>query len=101
MPLKLRALSVSNGTIALGWSRPAMPNGVIKGYRLYFMKHNFTDVVTVRQTGSNIEYELHDLGEGISVKYIQSLFSRGNMFEDNFSTNFSLKFLKHELNGQN
>ena len=79
MPLKLRALSVSNGTIALGWSRPAMPNGVIKGYRLYFMKHNFTDVVTVRQTGSNVEYELHDLGKGILVKcveweFIHSLF---------------------------
>ena len=40
-----------------------MPNGVVKGYRLYYMKHNFTDVVTVRQTGSNVEYELHDLGE--------------------------------------
>ena len=63
MPLNLRALSVSNSTIALGWSRPAMPNGVVKGYRLYFMRHNFTDVVTVRQTGSNVEYELHDLGE--------------------------------------
>ena len=40
-----------------------MPNGVVKGYRLYHMRHNFTDVVTVRQTGSNVEYELHDLGE--------------------------------------
>ena len=65
MPLNLRALSVSNSTIALGWSRPAMPNGVVKGYRLYFMRHNFTDVVTVRQTGSNVEYELHDLGEDV------------------------------------
>ena len=63
MPQNLRALSVSNSSIALGWSRPAMANGVVKGYRLYYMRHNFTDVVTVRQTGSNIEYELHDLGK--------------------------------------
>ncbi len=63
MPLGVRALSVTNTSIALGWSRPARPNGVIKGYRLYYMKDNFTDVVTVRQTGTNIQYELFDLGK--------------------------------------
>jgi hypothetical protein len=63
MPLNLRALYVTNTSVSLGWSRPARPNGVVKGYRLYYMKNNFTDVVTVRQNGLTVEYELHDLGE--------------------------------------
>ena len=38
------------------------PNGVIAGYRLYYMTKKMTDVVTVKDSSNEIIYRLQNLG---------------------------------------
>lgn len=62
MPQGVRALNITNTTVTLQWKSPESPNGIILGYRVYFMRNNnFTDVVTVRRTESRMEHVLSDL----------------------------------------
>ncbi|TRY70690.1 hypothetical protein TCAL_12939 [Tigriopus californicus] len=62
MPEGVRALNITNTTVTLQWKSPESPNGIILGYRLYFMRNNnFTDVVTVRRTEPRMEHVLADL----------------------------------------
>ena len=69
MPLNVRASDVTNSSVRLTWARPSSPRGVLQGYRLYYMKdNNFTDVVTVRETGKRMSYVVHDLGKQRSKK---------------------------------
>jgi hypothetical protein len=62
-PLNVSIGDVNDSTIALSWSEPENPNGVIKGYRIYFMRKNFTDVQTVRNGEKFQKFILTDLGK--------------------------------------
>lgn len=61
-PLNVSIGEVNDSTIALSWAEPENPNGVIKGYRIYFMRKNFTDVQTVRSGDKVQKFILTDLG---------------------------------------
>ena len=64
MPLKVRVSEIGNSSVLLAWNRPAEPKGEIVGYRLYYMKNNnFTDVVTVRETGATVQHVIENLGK--------------------------------------
>merc|ERR1719385_398345 len=54
-------LQVANDSITLHWIQPEHPNGVIAGYRLYYMTKKMTDVVTVKDSSDEIIYRLQDL----------------------------------------
>ena len=48
--------------VDLSWLAPSMPNGVIEGYRIYFMTGNFTDVRSVPAMASSAkgqDYQHH------------------------------------------
>ena len=62
-PLNVTIGEVNDSTIALSWAEPENPNGVIKGYRIYFMRKNFTDVQTVRSGDKFQKFILTDLGK--------------------------------------
>ena len=47
-PLDLKALGITSTTIELSWSKPKSANGAIKGYRIYYMHSNYTDVNTYK-----------------------------------------------------
>ena len=71
MPLEVRASDLSNTSVRLTWRAPDRPKGDLLGYRLYFMRNNnFTDVVTVRETGQRLQYILHDLSK-LEILYIK------------------------------
>ena len=64
MPLKVRVSDIGNTSVLLTWGRPAEPKGESQGYRLYYMKNNnFTDVITVRETGKTVQHVIENLGE--------------------------------------
>nr|CAD7403677.1 unnamed protein product [Timema cristinae] len=54
-------MRVTSTCIDLSWYEPEHPNGQIKGYRLYYIYANYTDVKTVRSTTPYIEFALSDL----------------------------------------
>lgn len=45
-PLNLTVIKATSTTIELSWAKPEHENGDIKGYRIYFMHGNYTDVRT-------------------------------------------------------
>nr|CAD7258724.1 unnamed protein product [Timema shepardi] len=60
-PLNVTVMRVTSTCIDLSWYEPEHPNGQIKGYRLYYIYANYTDVKTVRSTTPYIEFVLSDL----------------------------------------
>jgi hypothetical protein len=54
---------VTNSTISVHWQEPTTPNGIIAGYRIYYMHDNFTDVQTVRTTNPTMFYVLRGLSK--------------------------------------
>ena len=42
---------------------PVSPNGVVAGYRLYYMTKQVTDVVTVKDTAEEVIYRLLNLSK--------------------------------------
>ena len=68
-PLNVSIGDVNDSSIALSWAEPENPNGVIKGYRIYFMRKNFTDVQTVRSSERQQRFILTDLGEHLFSFY--------------------------------
>ncbi len=56
---------VTNSSVAVRWQRPRHPNGIVQGYRLYYVHKNFTDVQTVREPEEDMEHTLQGLGECI------------------------------------
>jgi hypothetical protein len=48
-------------SVKLTWIAPETPNGELKGYRLYFMRENFTDVRSIHNASSPMEYILERL----------------------------------------
>jgi receptor-type tyrosine-protein phosphatase gamma len=55
--------SMTNVSAVVDWSRPSNPNGVIEGYRLYFLHGNFTDVKTIKSRDPRVDYVLTNLGK--------------------------------------
>ena len=47
---------------------PVSPNGVIAGYRLYYMTKQVTDVVTVKDTAEEVVYRLNSLSKWLIVQ---------------------------------
>ena len=47
-PIEVSFYNVTNSSVLVKWSPPQHPNGIIQGYRLYYMHKNFTDVSTMR-----------------------------------------------------
>ena len=62
-PLHVTFKEVSNSTVAVHWQEPTTPNGVIAGYRIYYMHDDFTDVMTVRATEHTMYYILRGLSK--------------------------------------
>ena len=62
-PLNLTVTRIEDKEIGLRWARPSEPNGDINGYRLYYMRGNFTSVRTVNGDHGYMEYSLGDMGE--------------------------------------
>ena len=60
--------SMTNVSAVVDWSRPSNPNGVIEGYRLYFLHGNFTDVKTIKSRDPRVDYILTNLGKKITLK---------------------------------
>ena len=54
---------VTNSSVVVRWNEPKFPNGIIQGYRLYYMHKNYTDVQTVREPAQKMEFLLTGLGE--------------------------------------
>lgn len=44
MPVNVSMREVTNTSVRVLWHEPTSPNGIIQGYRMYFMHRNFTDV---------------------------------------------------------
>ena len=61
-PVNVLVGEVNDSSIELSWAEPSNPNGVIKGYRIYFMRKNFTDVQTVRGADPAQKFVLTELG---------------------------------------
>eukprot|EP00095_Tigriopus_kingsejongensis_P008769 maker-scaffold151_size306168-snap-gene-2.8 protein:Tk08769 transcript:maker-scaffold151_size306168-snap-gene-2.8-mRNA-1 annotation:"unnamed protein product" len=61
MPLNVSMDEVTNASLRLHWKQPSRPNGIIQGYRLYFMQTNFTDVRTVRNPRASMAFTLSGL----------------------------------------
>ncbi len=51
-PRNVRLLSVTDTSIQVSWWEPARANGVLQGYRVYFLNNNFTSVQTIRDNKS-------------------------------------------------
>ena len=50
------------------WSRPLRPNGVIAGYRLYFLQGNSTQVVTLHSRDTRVSHRLQRLKPATSYQ---------------------------------
>ena len=60
-PLKVIFKAVTNSSVTVHWQQPTTPNGIVVGYRIYYMHDNFTDVQTVRHTEPNMFHLLKGL----------------------------------------
>ena len=62
-PFNVSFRDVTNSSVTVRWQRPRHPNGLVQGYRLYYMHRNYTDVQTVREPSEEMDFELQGLGE--------------------------------------
>lgn len=62
-PENLTLVRVHDRSVDLQWNQPTQPNGEIRGYRVYFMKGNYTSVKTVRSNEPSIQFTLPGLGQ--------------------------------------
>ena len=60
-PLNVSTHSITNTSVTVTWLQPSQPNGLIEGYRLYFMTDNFTDVRTIKEADTLMEFKLEGL----------------------------------------
>nr|XP_053639721.1 tyrosine-protein phosphatase 99A-like [Cherax quadricarinatus] len=75
-PENLTLLRVHDRSVDLQWSQPTEPNGEIRGYRVYYMKGNFTSVRTVHANDPNILFSLHDLEPNTHFKVWTKAFTQ-------------------------
>ncbi len=62
-PVAVSFRDVTNSSVVVHWQQPKFPNGLIQGYRLYYMHKNYTEVKSVRESAEEMEYLLTGLGE--------------------------------------
>ena len=62
-PLNITATNITNTSVTLHWLEPHAPNGIVTGYRLYYMKNTATDVMTIKENHKQMSYTLINLGE--------------------------------------
>ena len=62
-PRNVKVLSTLTTSIQLSWWEPARPNGIVKGYRLYFKHNNLTSVQPVSENTSAVVETLHMLSK--------------------------------------
>ncbi|OAD61168.1 Tyrosine-protein phosphatase 99A, partial [Eufriesea mexicana] len=70
-PLNLSSHGITSTTIELSWAEPDYANGIISGYRIYYMHSNYTDVQMYRTgeyDGPVIEFVLKELEPYIEYK---------------------------------
>ncbi|CAG0901062.1 unnamed protein product [Darwinula stevensoni] len=65
-PVDLSVLEIGDTWVRLRWSAPVTPNGILHGYRVYFIHNNFTDARTLRleelkDQPKSIDYALEGL----------------------------------------
>ena len=68
-PMYTTVHTITNTTAVVDWSRPHHPNGVIDGYRLYFLSGNLTEVKTIKSKDPRLEFRLSDL-DPASLYYV-------------------------------
>lgn len=61
--MKVVFKEVTNSSVAVHWQQPTTPNGLVAGYRIYYMSGNYTDVMTVRSTNPSMFYVLRGLSK--------------------------------------
>ena len=62
-PLNITNIHTKNDSVTLHWKEPESPNGIIIGYRLYYMTKKMTDVQTVKDSSKEIVYMLKNLSK--------------------------------------
>ena len=78
MPVNVSMREVTNSSVRVLWHEPTNPNGIIQGYRLYFMHQNFTDVRTVRDPQKSMEHLLKGLDPFTKYKFWLKAFTWKN-----------------------
>ena len=64
-PRNVRLMSVTDTSLQVSWWEPARANGLLQGYRVYFLNNNFTSVQTIRDNKSAMVETLTRLSEYI------------------------------------
>ncbi len=59
----MRVLSVTDTSLQVSWWEPARANGLLQGYRIYFLHNNFTSVQTIRDNKSAMIETLNRLSK--------------------------------------
>ena len=79
--MNITNIHTQNDSVTLHWMAPKSPNGIITGYRLYYMTKKMTDVRTVKDSSKEIVYMLKNLGKvyihssrGLSGVNLKSVF---------------------------
>ena len=67
-PSNLSVGEESSTSALVSWSRPLRPNGVIAGYRLYFLQGNSTQVVTLHSRDTRVSHRLQRLRPATSYQ---------------------------------
>ena len=62
-PQNITNIHTQNDSVTLHWMEPDSPNGIITGYRLYYMTKKMTDVQTVKDSSKEIVYMLKNLSK--------------------------------------
>ena len=62
-PQNITNIHTQNDSVTLHWMEPESPNGIITGYRLYYMTKKMTDVQTVKDSSKEIVYMLKNLSK--------------------------------------
>ena len=89
-PRNVQLLSVTDTSIKISWWEPARANGVLLGYRVYFLHRNFTSVQTIRDNKSAMVETLTRL----SKYFTQLTFKRNFMIWIlSFSINFEFNYV--------
>lgn len=81
-PLNLTTSVITSNSIDLSWIKPEKANGVIGGYRIYYIHENFTSVETHKvsenlQQNRTIEFTLNNLSKSfqpVSFQYFIHFF---------------------------
>uniref|UniRef100_T1JAT5 Uncharacterized protein n=1 Tax=Strigamia maritima TaxID=126957 RepID=T1JAT5_STRMM len=60
-PQNMDVARITDAMVKLKWGEPTNPNGVIQGYNLYCQHGNVTDIRTIRNPHTKMEYLLTDL----------------------------------------